>query len=244
MVPTKSFSYGKALNFGWNNYTKHFSTFIIASLLMCIIHLGFMLGTMLIVVTLSGQVVPLTPYGYWHALKLISPAHMVKVFSPSFQYWTLALVMTFLSFCFFVLMQFYHYQMLRFGCLIYEEKQIHWKDFFTLEPQLFFSFIGTQLLFWLRVIIGLILLIWPGIYKAVEFYFAGFPVVDGKAHTISEDTTIARALSKDIKGRLVWFGFLLFIFGSIITKSIILFPLLPIVFLAQVHAYKQLLKQL
>lgn len=65
------------------------------------------------------------------------------------------------------------------GLEIVDGKKPGFKDLYSHYP-LFLPFFLTSLIFWIMVLVGLILLIVPGIYLAVKYQFTSFVVVDKK----------------------------------------------------------------
>lgn len=123
----------------------------------------------------------------------------------------------------------------------YDGKQLPFSDLFT-QLKYFWRVLGATLLIGLIVIGGLILLIVPGIYWALRYSMTTNLIVD-KDMGILEAMGESGKLTAGIKWRLLGFGFTML--GIIILGALCLgvgvLVAMPIIWLAQVYIYKNLL---
>ncbi len=114
-----------------------------------------------------------------------------------------------------------------------------YKDFWRPAP--FWRYLGASVLLGLIVVVGVILLVVPGIYAALAFAFTGYLVVDKGMNPIAALKESAR-LTKGNRWKLLLLG--LAILGLTILGMIPLFLGLlvigPVSMLAGIHAYRTL----
>jgi len=112
------------------------------------------------------------------------------------------------------------------------------------QTKYFWRIVGASILIALIVMGGFLLLIVPGIYWALKYQFALNLIVD-KDLSISEAMTKSGEITKGVKLRLLWFDI---ITGLVSLLGLIAFGIgilvaLPVVWLAEIHVYKQLLAE-
>ena len=109
------------------------------------------------------------------------------------------------------------------------------------HPAPFWSYTGATLLFWLIMLVGLILLIVPGIIWSLMFGFAGYLIIDRNLGPI-EALKESKRITYGYKWELFLLG--LAIFGIVILGLICLIigilVAYPIVLIAMAHAYRTL----
>lgn len=125
---------------------------------------------------------------------------------------------------------------------IYDKKKTSLSQLFEVDD-VFWSFIGTNLLSGLAVILGLVLLIIPGIILAIRFQFAPFLVIEHKMRPIEAMKTSWK-MTEGLGWQLFLFGlataaigligFLLFGIGLLIAQ--------PVIWLAEIMVYRILSK--
>lgn len=125
----------------------------------------------------------------------------------------------------------------------YDGKKLPFADLFT-QIKYFWRVLGATLLIGLIFIGGLILLIVPGIYWALRYRFAINLIID-KDMGITEAMGESARLTKGVKWRLLGFGFVTLgvIILGVICLGIGVLVAIPIVWLADVYIYKNLLGQ-
>ena len=86
------------------------------------------------------------------------------------------------SLLFFILEEYYLFQMTRIGFALYDHKSVEWTT--ILDPKNFFTFLGARWLYMIKVFLGTLLLIIPGAYLFVKYFFTGFPIIDGLTNSV------------------------------------------------------------
>lgn len=129
---------------------------------------------------------------------------------------------------------------IRIGLDIVDNKKPDFKDLYS-NYNLFLPFFLTSLMFGLAVVIGLILLIVPGIYLAVRYQFVSFVIVDKKLGYMKA----LRAAGELTKGRwMKIFMFDLALIGlnilGLLAIGIGLLLTIPTSFFAALYLYKRL----
>lgn len=109
------------------------------------------------------------------------------------------------------------------------------------HPQQFWKYLGTSILVGLAIVVGLLLLIVPGVIFALMFMFSTFIVLDrglGPIEAMKESYRITRGHKWSLLGLLLLFllinllGALAFIVGLLVS--------IPVTVLAATHAYRVL----
>lgn len=214
MIP-KQISYKAAFDFAFsafiNNIYTYFILWLMILALVCIGTLG-MCGLILIIDS---------------AGSLVEIPNNLNAIAPLFTGIYLAGL---------VWLNYYQYQLLRFGFEIYEGKQISWKDFFV-SSKLFFFYLIARCIRWILIFFGLFLVV-PALYWAAKYYFAGYAFVEDRSLSISEDRAFTRNLTQGVRWKLI--GFALINWFFLILSALTLHFVLPIMYLARAHIYKQL----
>ena len=137
------------------------------------------------------------------------------------------------------LMAFAEFQLLRFAHTYYQNKTITLSELFTIKGTPFFKFWAARALYWLKIILGFILLVIPGIYFAYTYMFSGYSILEGKTTSIGEDARISAKLTSTVKWRL----FLAIMLPPLLfagTRGLIIIFMGPISVLIMYHLYEQL----
>lgn len=215
----RSFSISEAFIFGWNSYFRNFMLFLKTSLAFY----GACAGILILFAffnpavwrtVLSGSFPPfVAPYGI--ATPIILNLFML------------------------VAREYYLYQMTKFGLKLYAGQIPQWKEVFTVGED-FGSFFMARILYSIRTFLWALLLLIPGFYYAITYYFTGFPLLDGRAQTVAEDKELAGTLSLNCKWLLFWFFILTSTLSLICLLGLVTLLVEPLFDLAHVHAYKQL----
>ncbi len=231
MLKVKTFSYTDAFKFAFSTYIDNILFFVGITVVTealviaaAILFLGF--G----VVTSSFSYVSLITASYIPNKTLIIQPTNYKLFLTG------ALFFFLISF---VIKEFLYYQFIRYGLSFYERRSLTSGDFFNVDFTQFLKFMGARALYTIKIILGFICLIIPGLYLATKYFFSGFSLVDNKTHSIHEDKKIALSLSKNIMWSIFFFTVITGLLFYTLTGFITVF-LVPIPVLAQVHAYKKL----
>jgi uncharacterized membrane protein len=103
------------------------------------------------------------------------------------------------------------------------------------------EFLVAQLIYWIMVLAGLVLLVVPGVYLGVRYAFFGFPLVAGDSHLIASFQRSAH-LTQDARMHLLIF-FLFLILLNALGASLLGLGLLitvPLSALMLASVYRQL----
>ncbi|MCZ6468822.1 MAG: DUF975 family protein [Candidatus Dadabacteria bacterium] len=124
---------------------------------------------------------------------------------------------------------------------LYDNERIGSYGFLSFSSSLFFKYLLGYLLLWLVIIIGLILLIVPGMYLAIKYQFVPYLIVD-KNMDVIEAFKKSGKMTDGSKWNLflltillviiIFLGFLAFIVG--------IFVALPIAMVAVAYVYRKL----
>ena len=79
----------------------------------------------------------------------------------------------------------------------------------------FFTYLRAQLWYSLRILLGIILLIIPGIYIRIRYFFTGFSILEKRTSTVFEDKNFVYALNKNAFWQI-------FLFALVITLVVLL----------------------
>ncbi len=236
MNPRKSFSFKEAYKFTANSIIDNAKTLLLYSLLWTALAIGIVIGIVLLVMTLcipflSGMV----PTSF-QALPGVLKTCFVGT-RGIFAGLALVIILALSSFG----INFAEYQLLRFASTYYEGKTITLTEIFTIRGTRFFKFWAARLLFQLKVVLGLILFIIPGIYFAYTYLFSGYAIFEGKTDSIGEDARMSAKLSHTVKLHL-FFAIIIpsLLFGA--ARGFIIFFLGPIYVFVLYNVYKQLQK--
>lgn len=127
---------------------------------------------------------------------------------------------------------------------IYEGENPDIKEIFNTYG-IFWKFVGQSILYALIVLVGLVLLIVPGVIFAIMFSFASIIIVDTTSTKIVDSLKESAAITKGSKSKL--FGFfivigLLNILGYI-ALGVGMFVSIPVSTFAMIHVYRELTKK-
>ncbi len=241
----KTISIKDSLVFAATNYINHFGIILKLCLIWGLIFIIFGIST---IGALSPFFLPLLQqWLQWYSTPTqVDWTRVIEyVQHITRQQWYTIGMISFLSYCLFILLVVYFsFQLLRLGLSFYDNKAptptigqlFSFKDFGR--------YLGARLVYGLKVLFGTLLFIIPGVYFAYKYYFAGYSLVDGTHNSIGDDTRYNAQLTKSILWRLflatAGIGFLI---GLIAGRSGLQFTLLfimPFFALQSVHLYKQL----
>lgn len=124
----------------------------------------------------------------------------------------------------------------------YKGNKLPLSDLFS-QGKYFWRLLGASIIIGIIVILGIILLIVPGIYWALKYQFVPTLIVD-KDISISEAMKRSGEITTGIKLRLLWFDFicLLVIILGALALGVGVLVAYPVVWLAQINIYKNLQK--
>ena len=116
---------------------------------------------------------------------------------------------------------------------------VTWKSVWM--PQLFWKYLGASILMGIIVVVGLVLLVIPGLIAAFGFMFTKYLVVDRKLGPV-EALKESWRITKGHKLHLLGFGFVAIVFNLIgaIAIGIGLLVTVPLTMLASAHIYRTL----
>jgi uncharacterized membrane protein len=122
-----------------------------------------------------------------------------------------------------------------------DPKSPQFSDFW--RPELFWKYLAASILLAVIVIVGLILLIVPGIFFALAFAFTGYLVVDKNMNPVAALKESAR-LTKGNRWKLLLLGVILVVLTILGAIPLFLGLLVigPVSMLAGIHAYRVLEK--
>lgn len=109
------------------------------------------------------------------------------------------------------------------------------------HPEPFWKFLGVSILVGLSIVLGLLLLIVPGILAMIFFMFATFIVIDknlGPIEAMKESMRIGRGYRWPLLGFVLLIA--LIMMAGLIALFVGIFVAMPVAMLALVHAYRAL----
>ncbi len=231
----KKINYSAAIKYGFVTYIDNFFLFFKIFIAFSLTFLGLAMMVGLIAWSAGYLIGPIfLQFSIWGgtARSIISQLRTLP---------TSLLIIKLLIFVFFgLLFEYFFYQIIRLGLKLYDNKTVDWTDFFDGDTSLFWDFMFARIWYSIKVIFGLILLIIPGIYFGVTYYFSGFAILDRKALSVKEDALIAYSLGISHFKNLFWFAGILWLLSEFLNNFFALLLFAPILILARVHAYKQL----
>ena len=124
----------------------------------------------------------------------------------------------------------------------YDKKPVQISDIFRTH-NVFFRFLLGALLYHLIVIVGLVLLIVPGIIWSIQFKFYIYFIVDKGAGPI-EALKMSSRITKGAKWDLFWFNVTLvgILILGLAAFVVGLFVAIPLIMVSTAHVYRKLLK--
>lgn len=125
---------------------------------------------------------------------------------------------------------------------MYDGEKGDYNELFT-KSNLFWQYLGAQVLYGLLVLAGFLLLIVPGFYWGVKYMFVQYLIID-KNLGIKESFHQSGELTFEVKWRLILFDLALFGIAILGLLALIfgIFVAIPVIWLAEIHVYRQLLK--
>lgn len=233
----KPFHFLQAVYFASATYINNFKIFFLlpfawaAILLITLIPLG--------ILTLLLLSEPLTLLGSLISRNILEAGSsalldMTSYISLPFSFLYAGSLILFLFF-FFIYYFMYEYQLIRLSMSLYTGSSLTFRQLFSLSEGTLPSYMVARIIYGLRVILGLILFIVPGIYWACKYFFAGFSLVEKSSITIKEDTALSLKLSSSVMWQLLFV--LILISLSMSVAIVYLFLLRPIVVLTETYLY-------
>jgi uncharacterized membrane protein len=121
---------------------------------------------------------------------------------------------------------------------IYDGKPASFNDVFT-TYQPFWRYLGASILYAIIVMIGLVLLIVPGIFLAIKYQYVTYLIID-KNLSVKEAFKLSGEMTQGMKWKLFFFGIAAAIVGmaGIILIGVGLLFTIPIAAMAMVHVYR------
>ena len=242
MAQQKTFSITDSLKFAASSYIEHFGFILKFILIWGLIYAVLGIGYAGLLRPHFGPL-----FWQWYAnpaaftsatalefIKAITPSQWGVIAGISFVFYTINLF----------LMTYFGYQLIQLGMGIYDGKRPTLSELFSFEGKRYFSFTGARLLYVLKVTLGTLLFVIPGIYFAFKYIFAGYSLVEGTSTTISNDTAVSAQLSDQVKVRIflatVGIGFLVGAITGVNPFYFYVLFLVPFFSFNSVHIYKQL----
>ena len=144
-----------------------------------------------------------------------------------------------------------HFQYLNLAMDLQNGKEISVKRAFSYGIGTFFRYLLTRFVRGLKIVLGFLLFLFPGIYLGLKNYFAGYSILENPATSFSEDTGICHKLTNHVKWKLFLVGWLKVTY-AMLPWGIALFMFPPLMFanvitgpfgaLIDVDVYRQLKK--
>lgn len=228
MNTPRTINYAAALKYGAITYIDNFFLFFKIFLACTGLYLIFFLALLL------------TGIAAWHLHWMnFSPMPLMGgtayIISPLP---TITAITLIIKLILYLLFEYFFYQIIRMGLRLYDGETPAWREFFRINSGEFWDFVSARIWYSLKIILGLMLLIFPVFYFGVTYYFSGFSIVDKRAQSVKEDSLIAYSLASNF-WNLFWFAcFLTLLSGFMYNLFGLLFA--PAIIMARVHAYKQL----
>lgn len=138
------------------------------------------------------------------------------------------------------LQELYIYQLLKYSRAMEEGHKVAWYSFFSLPDRNFISFFLARLRFTIILIIGLFLLIIPGVLYLCSNFFAGYSIIHFLTDSLKKDASISSILTKNNRLRILLF-FLLVVLVRKPLGPLFIFTL-PLEALMMLAMYKQLMR--
>jgi uncharacterized membrane protein len=129
----------------------------------------------------------------------------------------------------------------KIGLRLYGNDQIGSYGFLSFSSSLFFKYLLGYILYGLAILIGLILLIVPGVYLAIKYQFVPYLIVDKGMDPIEAFTESAK-MTNGQKWNLflLILLYILILFVGLLALGVGLLVAAPIVMIAQAYVYKKL----
>lgn len=129
----------------------------------------------------------------------------------------------------------------KIGLELYDNVKIGSYDFLAFSTSLFFKFLLGYVLYTVLVIIGFLLLVFPGIYLAIKYQYVQYLIVDKNMDVIEAFKESGR-MTDGHKWNLFLLVllFLIIVFIGFMALGVGLLIAIPIVMVAQAYVYKKL----
>ncbi|MBP6925579.1 MAG: DUF975 family protein [Candidatus Pacebacteria bacterium] len=123
------------------------------------------------------------------------------------------------------------------------EKSVGWNDFLRNKDRLL-SFFAVSIIYQILVLIGLILLIIPGIYLAIRYQYATYIIIDDKHISIGKAFKRSAEITKGIKWRIILLACASVGVGilGLLALGVGIFAAAPVIGIARAFVYVQLRK--
>lgn len=103
----------------------------------------------------------------------------------------------------YMIIPFMNYQLICMGFALHKGEALTIKKAFSVSIKNFFLYYAARILLSIKMFLGFILFIVPGIYFGLKNFFAGFSLVDDPEKTLSEDAAMSHILTEGVKWRLM-----------------------------------------
>ncbi len=129
----------------------------------------------------------------------------------------------------------------KIGLRLYDNEKIGSYDFLAFNISTFFKFLLAYILYTIMILIGLILLIVPGVYLAVKYQFFQFLIIEKNMDVIEAFKESGR-ITEGSKWNLFFLAliFLLIVGIGALVLLVGLFVAIPIIIVAWAYVYKKL----
>lgn len=105
-----------------------------------------------------------------------------------------------------ILLEYWRFQILRSGLKLADHQKPDWKIIF--EANNFITYFWARMWFLIKIFIGFIFFIIPGIYLYCKYIFTGYTIADEKADSISKDKDIVQSLTVGVRWKIFFFELL------------------------------------
>lgn len=124
---------------------------------------------------------------------------------------------------------------------LYDGKHADFKDLYK-HYKLFWNYLVTSIIYGLAVIIGLVLLIVPGIYLAIKYMFALLIVIDEETTTPTEALAKSADITLGVKWSLLGFIILIILINllGVLLLGVGLLVAIPLSTFATIYIYRRL----
>jgi hypothetical protein len=223
MDQRKTLSYKAAFKFAFNTLVDHFGFYAKMYLLFAVLYFIIVTIFASIAYPLAHRTPSIVEYKYLFSF----PSYILSFYAPLSI--LLSLIIAFI-------IQYYIAKIIKSGLAYYSSEQSTLLPFNT-----FITYFIARFWYVIKMIVGFLLLIIPGIYIRYKYYFTGFSILD-KGSSISEDSQLTTELTQNVKWQLFLFDLLRFALIVMLFAGPFTFFLYPFFGLVEVHLYKQLLE--
>ncbi len=235
MTTKKSFSLRSAIQFAVQSFIPNASTWLILA------------ATWLGIYLLFGFIQAYT-YSFWidpalansYITNLFFSRQFITVLPQGIPGTLQGFWMFFTIFCLSLLST---YQFIRFAFGVYNNKPLSLRELCSIDRKTFFPYVGALALAFIKISLGCILLLIPGLYYMGRYYFAGFSILDGTTDSIQQDMKRITQLTYQVRIKLICIIFLWVAYFALLqfigTRAFAML-FLPLFWLINVHIYEQL----